>query len=74
MNPTPVQPTLQEPVAIKTTQKTEPMGEKNEYEVVILINKSSSKIHKPKSYDKAVHDPIHRYQWQEAVKEEPPNI
>ena len=38
------------------------------------MTEASSKIHKPKSYDKAINDPIHGRRWREAIEEELQNL
>lgn len=41
---------------------------------MMSITESSSKIHKPKSYKEAINDPIHRWQWREAIEKELQNL
>lgn len=69
-NPTPVQLTSQELIAIKTTQSMEPTREKNEYKTVISISELSSKIYKLKSYNETVHNLIYGCQWGEVIENE----
>ena len=38
------------------------------------IIETSSKIHEPKTYDKAVNNPIHRRHWQEAIEDKLQNL
>lgn len=67
----PVLPLLLEPAPTKITgdvievDKSQSKGHK----MVMSIIESKSKIHKPKSYDKADNNPIHRQRWQETIKE-----
>lgn len=45
-----------------------------EQEVVMLLIKTNSKIHEPKSYNKAIDDPIHGRRWEEAIEEKLQNL
>ena len=42
--------------------------------MAMLMTKAFSKIHKPKSYDKAINDPIHGRQWRKAIEEKLQNL
>lgn len=52
----------------------EPEINQNNNEVVMSITKVSSKIYKPKSYNKAISTPIHGRWWKKAIKEELQNF
>ena len=52
----------------------EPEINQNNNEVAMSMTETSSKIYEPKSYDKAINDPIHGRQWREAIEEELPTL
>lgn len=41
-----------------------------EHTIAISTKKSSNKLYKPKSYDKAVNNPVYGCQWQKTIKKE----
>lgn len=45
-----------------------------EQEVVMSLTKTNSKVHEPKSYDKAIDDPIYGRHWRKGIKEELQNL
>lgn len=49
-------------------------NQSKEYEVVMSMTKSSSKIHEPTSYNDAINDPIYGCRWREAIEEELQNL
>lgn len=72
----PVQPALLEPVPAKITGDVIEVNESQSkgHEIVMSITESSSKIHRPKLYEKAVNDPVHGQRWREALEEELQNL
>ena len=46
----------------------------NNNKAAMSMTKVSSKIHKPKLYDKTINDPIHDRQWRKAIEEELQNL
>lgn len=69
------------PIDIQDSEQTTKQANTNEdiepatsQELAMSISESSSKIHKPKTYEEAVSNPIHGRQWRDAVEEELHNL
>lgn len=49
-------------------------SQSKDHKIVMIIIESSNKIHKPKLYEEAVNNPVHRQQWREVIEEELQNL